>query len=194
MSGQAASYSSPARARGSAPRTARAFAKAGWKVVLAARNGDKLAEVVASLGGDGGNCLAVACDVTDPASVEALFAAHRRHPRPPRRGLQQRRRQHRRQARRRRHLGRVAQGRLGQPRRRLPDRLRRLPHDARPVAPGRAHHQQRLDLGLRPALRLGRLHRLEARDHRASPSRSRSTAAPSTSPAARSTSATPPPT
>jgi len=51
--------------------TAAAFAKAGWRVVLAARNADKLDAVAASLGPD---CLAVPCDVADPDSVEALFA------------------------------------------------------------------------------------------------------------------------
>jgi NAD(P)-dependent dehydrogenase (short-subunit alcohol dehydrogenase family) len=54
--------------------TARAFAAAGWNVVLAARSADRLAEVTASLGTDGASCLALPCDVTDPASVEALFA------------------------------------------------------------------------------------------------------------------------
>ena len=54
--------------------TARAFAAAGRSVVLAARNGDRLAEVVSSLGADGAACLPVATDVTDPDSVEALFA------------------------------------------------------------------------------------------------------------------------
>jgi NAD(P)-dependent dehydrogenase (short-subunit alcohol dehydrogenase family) len=51
--------------------TARAFAEAGWKTVLAARSADKLAAVAGPLGD---NALAVATDVTDPASVEALFA------------------------------------------------------------------------------------------------------------------------
>ena len=51
--------------------TASAFARAGWKVVLAARNADKLDAVAAALGAD---CLAVPCDVADPDSVEALFA------------------------------------------------------------------------------------------------------------------------
>ncbi len=54
--------------------TAKAFAAAGWNVVLAARSADKLAEVVAGLGEGGADCLPVATDVTDPASVEALFA------------------------------------------------------------------------------------------------------------------------
>jgi NAD(P)-dependent dehydrogenase (short-subunit alcohol dehydrogenase family) len=54
--------------------TAKAFAAAGWRVVLAARSADKLDGVVNSFGGDGADCLPVATDVTDPASVEALFA------------------------------------------------------------------------------------------------------------------------
>ena len=50
--------------------TARAFAAAGWKVVLAARNAEALAAVAAPLGP---GALAVPTDVTDPLSVEALF-------------------------------------------------------------------------------------------------------------------------
>ncbi len=51
--------------------TARAFAAAGHKVVLAARNPAKLDAVATGLGPA---ATAVACDVTDPDSVEALFA------------------------------------------------------------------------------------------------------------------------
>lgn len=54
--------------------TARAFAEAGFRTVLAARRVEKLDEVVASFGRAGTNATAIACDVTDPASVEALFA------------------------------------------------------------------------------------------------------------------------
>ena len=54
--------------------TARAFAASGRSVVLAARDGAKLDAVVAGLGDAAGRCTAVPCDVTDPASVEALFA------------------------------------------------------------------------------------------------------------------------
>ena len=54
--------------------TARAFAGAGYRVVLAARSADKLAAVVAGLGEAGAGCLPVACDVSDPDSVETLFA------------------------------------------------------------------------------------------------------------------------
>jgi NAD(P)-dependent dehydrogenase (short-subunit alcohol dehydrogenase family) len=50
--------------------TARAFAEAGHKVVLAARNREKLESVAASLGE---GATAVVCDVGDPAAVAALF-------------------------------------------------------------------------------------------------------------------------
>lgn len=50
--------------------TARAFGEAGHKVVLAARNKDKLDAVAASIGD---NALAVVTDVSDPASVKALY-------------------------------------------------------------------------------------------------------------------------
>ena len=54
--------------------TARAFAHAGPTVVLAARDAAKLAAVVEGLGEAGAGSVAVPCDVTDPASVEGLFA------------------------------------------------------------------------------------------------------------------------
>jgi NAD(P)-dependent dehydrogenase (short-subunit alcohol dehydrogenase family) len=50
--------------------TARAFARAGHAVVLAARSAAKLDAVATGLGE---GAAAVACDVTDPASVEMLF-------------------------------------------------------------------------------------------------------------------------
>ncbi len=50
--------------------TARAFLAQGYEVILAARRQDKLDAAVAELGGGQG----IATDVTDPASVEALFA------------------------------------------------------------------------------------------------------------------------
>jgi NAD(P)-dependent dehydrogenase (short-subunit alcohol dehydrogenase family) len=46
----------------------------GWRVALAGRRQDALEQVVAEAGA-AGRALAVATDVTDPASVEALFAA-----------------------------------------------------------------------------------------------------------------------
>jgi NAD(P)-dependent dehydrogenase (short-subunit alcohol dehydrogenase family) len=52
--------------------TARAFAGAGWRVALCARNAEKLAEVAAPLGDA---ALAIPCDVTDPEAVAALYAA-----------------------------------------------------------------------------------------------------------------------
>ncbi len=54
--------------------TAEALAAAGAQVVLAARGADKLKAVEAGLGG---RALGVATDVTDPASVDALFATIR---------------------------------------------------------------------------------------------------------------------
>ena len=50
--------------------TAKAFGEAGHKVVLAARNKDKLDAMAASIGA---NALAVATDVSDPDSVKALY-------------------------------------------------------------------------------------------------------------------------
>lgn len=46
----------------------------GWRVAVAGRRQDALDQVVAEAGADG-RALAVATDVTGPASVEALFAA-----------------------------------------------------------------------------------------------------------------------
>src|SRR5205085_2015417 len=47
----------------------------GWQVVLAGRREDALRETAAAAGADGARALPVPTDVTDPASVEALFAA-----------------------------------------------------------------------------------------------------------------------
>jgi NAD(P)-dependent dehydrogenase (short-subunit alcohol dehydrogenase family) len=57
--------------------TAGVFARAGRAVVLAARDAGKLAGVVAGLGEAGALCTPVPCDVTEPASVDALFASIR---------------------------------------------------------------------------------------------------------------------
>ena len=46
----------------------------GWRVAIAGRRKEPLDQVVAEAGA-AGRALAVTCDVTDPASVEALFAA-----------------------------------------------------------------------------------------------------------------------
>lgn len=51
--------------------TAERFLAEGWQVALLARSTDKLAEVA----GDNPNALALACDVTDEAAVDAAFAA-----------------------------------------------------------------------------------------------------------------------
>ena len=50
-----------------------ALLKAGWKVGLVGRRADALAETVAKAGDAGSNGLAVPTDVSDPASVKALF-------------------------------------------------------------------------------------------------------------------------
>jgi NADP-dependent 3-hydroxy acid dehydrogenase YdfG len=49
--------------------TARALARDGFRVVCAARRGDRIAQLAAEIDG-----LAVVCDVTDPAAVAALAA------------------------------------------------------------------------------------------------------------------------
>jgi NADP-dependent 3-hydroxy acid dehydrogenase YdfG len=54
--------------------TARAAAAEGYRLVLAARSSDKLAELAASLGGED-RALAVQCDVTDWEEQEAMVAA-----------------------------------------------------------------------------------------------------------------------
>jgi NADP-dependent 3-hydroxy acid dehydrogenase YdfG len=54
--------------------TARAAVAEGWRVVLAARSEDKLADLAAELGGDD-RAIAVRCDVTEFADNEALAAA-----------------------------------------------------------------------------------------------------------------------
>lgn len=52
-----------------------AMLEAGYRVALAGRREEKLAETIAAANADAGNAIAVATDVTDPASVEALFDA-----------------------------------------------------------------------------------------------------------------------
>ncbi len=49
----------------------------GWSVALAGRRVDALRDTLALAGGHAGRCLPMAADVTDPASVNALFAAVR---------------------------------------------------------------------------------------------------------------------
>ncbi|HAA75592.1 TPA: 3-oxoacyl-ACP reductase [Candidatus Latescibacteria bacterium] len=53
--------------------SALALAKDGWTVVCAGRRPDPLSEVVSEIESGGGKGLAVPTDVSDPASVEALF-------------------------------------------------------------------------------------------------------------------------
>lgn len=50
-----------------------ALLKAGWKVGLAGRREDALKETIGRAGTEAGNGLAVSTDVSDPASVKALF-------------------------------------------------------------------------------------------------------------------------
>jgi NAD(P)-dependent dehydrogenase (short-subunit alcohol dehydrogenase family) len=51
------------------------LARAGTRVVAAARRGDRLDALVAELEGAGAEVLAIPCDVTDAAAVDALVAA-----------------------------------------------------------------------------------------------------------------------
>jgi NAD(P)-dependent dehydrogenase (short-subunit alcohol dehydrogenase family) len=53
--------------------TAMALSEAGYVVVLAGRKREALAETISAAGAGGGRMLAVPTDVTDPASVKALF-------------------------------------------------------------------------------------------------------------------------
>lgn len=54
---------------------ARAFAREGVHVVLAARRRDRLEAIAADITGTGGQATAVTCDVTVPAEVDAVIAA-----------------------------------------------------------------------------------------------------------------------
>jgi NAD(P)-dependent dehydrogenase (short-subunit alcohol dehydrogenase family) len=53
---------------------ARVLARAGAKVVLAARRTEKLAELAKAIEAEGGRAVPVACDVTSPESIRAAFA------------------------------------------------------------------------------------------------------------------------
>ncbi|MFN0300700.1 MAG: SDR family oxidoreductase [Burkholderiales bacterium] len=55
-------------------RTAIAFLKDGWSVVIAGRRADQLEQTIKDAGAAGANALAVPTDVSDPGSVRALFA------------------------------------------------------------------------------------------------------------------------
>lgn len=61
--------------RGIGRATAEALARAGASVVLAARDADALAGVASALRDEGQPAVDVPCDVSDSASVDALFAA-----------------------------------------------------------------------------------------------------------------------
>lgn len=52
--------------------TAAVFARAGWRVAIAARNQDKLERVAQELAGAQGNVLAIATDVSDAGQVNTL--------------------------------------------------------------------------------------------------------------------------
>lgn len=52
-----------------------ALGEAGAKVVVAARNVEKLAETAAEIAAHGGEALVVAMDIVDPAQITAAFAA-----------------------------------------------------------------------------------------------------------------------
>ena len=59
--------------------TALALLRAGYRVVLAGRRAEALQSTIDEAGELGINALAVATDVADPASVQALFAATKEH-------------------------------------------------------------------------------------------------------------------
>ena len=58
--------------------TARAFVHAGYRVVLAGRQLDKLEQAIADIGGSAASTLAQRCNVGDPESVNQLFDATQR--------------------------------------------------------------------------------------------------------------------
>lgn len=69
--------------RGIGAAAAKALATAGAAVVLTARNGAAAARVAAEIAGGGGRAAGLACDIADPAAVEALVAAAGRQFGPP---------------------------------------------------------------------------------------------------------------
>jgi NAD(P)-dependent dehydrogenase (short-subunit alcohol dehydrogenase family) len=58
--------------------TAHALVAAGWSVVLAARNADRLRQVADDIG-TADDTMVVPCDVAEPSEVEALFSSIRDH-------------------------------------------------------------------------------------------------------------------
>ena len=165
-----------------------ALMKAGFTVVLAGRRLEMLEETK-KLGDNVGKSLPVTADMTDPASIAALFAkvmeaygrldvlfnnAGMGAPPLPFEDLKPRA---------------VAGGGEHQPHRALPLHPARLPHHEGPDPARRPHHQQRLDLGARAAAVLLALYVHQARHHRPDHAPAISTAAPTISRSARSTSA-----
>ena len=69
-----------------------ALLKDGYRVTFAGRRREPLEKAIAEAGVPVGAALAVPTDVSDPASVRALFAQTQGNLRPPRRAVQQRRR------------------------------------------------------------------------------------------------------
>jgi NAD(P)-dependent dehydrogenase (short-subunit alcohol dehydrogenase family) len=61
--------------RGIGRATSRALAGAGARVILAARDEERLRKLQEEIAAAGGDSLAVPCDVSDPGSVEDLFSA-----------------------------------------------------------------------------------------------------------------------
>ncbi|MGI9221618.1 MAG: SDR family NAD(P)-dependent oxidoreductase [Woeseiaceae bacterium] len=61
-------------AGGIGSRIARAFGRAGAKVVIASRSMEKLEGIAEELNSQGQTCLPIACDVTDPEQVEQMVA------------------------------------------------------------------------------------------------------------------------
>ena len=132
---------------------AKGLAKAGARVVVAARNRDKSSAAVAELKALGCDALALTVDVTDERSVEALAADAARAVRPHRHPGQQRRHQHP-QAGARVAGGAVAAGDRHQPDQRLRLLARRV--SAPEARRRRQDRQHRLDaVDLRCVVRAG---------------------------------------
>ncbi len=170
-----------------------ALMKEGYAAVLAGRRKDKLEETANEGKATGAKSLVVPTDVSDPASIKALFAKTKETfgrldvlfnnagigaPAVPLEDLP---------------YETWKQGRRHQPHRHVPVHAG-SDQDHEGAGPARRpHHQQRLDLRAHAAPALGRLYRDQARRHRADQIDRRSIAAATTSPAARSTSAMPRP-
>ena len=169
--------------------TALALMKAGYTVVLAGRRKDALEATAAEGKAVGGKSLVVPTDVTDHASIKALFAKTKEAfgrldllfnnagmgaPADPDGGA---------------HLRAMEEGRRHQSHRPLPVHPGSDQDHEGADAARRAHHQQRLDLGAYAASATRRPTRRPSTPSPASPNRPRSTGAISTSPAARSISA-----